>query len=146
MTPWVHDYLGKGQIAYEPPKPVPGKGYPRFYVEFGKFRFHFVSLEEIEVCIDTLSKKNMPNPNHEDVKEPAAHWLARLPSYVKPWRFREGAVEYLREAQTIFQKETGLRIREPKICRRKKNLFGTHHYPAYLEFFDLEPIHDSTNS
>ncbi len=114
MTFWVHREVG-GKPWYDaeefdPPRQaaVAGRGYPVFMVECDGFTFEFASLDEIRVCISTLTQKLLPR-TIELTRErgiglrPNSHWLSRLPARIKPWRFREKAVAYLHRALKDFQ-------------------------------------------
>lgn len=119
MTLWVHRPVGlrRGQFwneakTYEPPfqRVVAGRGYPRFHVECNGFVFVFTSLAELDVCIATLGTKLLPRAldlvRASGTKcGPSAHWLSRLPSRVRGWRYRERAVRYLSEAREGFATE-----------------------------------------
>ncbi len=111
MSFWVHrpvdDKSWYESETFEPaiPGPVPGKGWPRYFVEFGGFTFEFASLAEMDVCIATLSHKNLPSTDRETRERhtgPGNHWLNTLSPKVKPWRYRGRAVEYLKEARRAF--------------------------------------------
>jgi hypothetical protein len=107
-------FEGEGRIrqiaGWEPPLPkaVPGKGYAYYFVEVGDFTFEFASLEEIDVCISVLEQKHLPSTDKETETArmgPGSHWLNKLPSRVRPWRYREKAVEYLRKARKELEQE-----------------------------------------
>jgi len=112
MTFWVHrpvecDGWHEAE-SYEPPLPrvVAGRGYPRFYVEFDGFEFEFASLHELRRCIDVLEAPLLPTSRRlaeGSGSGPNSHWLSRLPARVKPWRYRERAVRYLRSALDDFE-------------------------------------------
>lgn len=117
MSYWVHiETDGKPWLessAFEPPlpKPVPGRGWPVYFVECDGFTFTFASLAEIEVCLSTLSKKVLPTTLRLSAERgtgmgPNSHWLSRLPKGMKPWRYREKAVRCLTAAKADFEKET----------------------------------------
>ena len=113
MSYWVH-IESDGQPwyqaqAFQPPlpSPVPGKGYPYYKVEVDGFIFEFASLDEMDVCITTLSQKHLPSTDKETAARgtgPSPHWLNRLPAGVHAWRYRSKAVEYLRKARADFDK------------------------------------------
>ncbi len=116
MTFWVHRKVaGKPWFEteeFDPPrqKAVPLKGYPVFKVEFNGFTFEFTSFAEIQVCIKPLQEKLLPwtidlSYKHGTGTEPNSHWLSRLPADVKSWKYREKAVEYLKETLEEFKKE-----------------------------------------
>ncbi len=114
MSFWVHKevdgrpwYKAEG---FEPGLPgvVPGKGYPRFYVEFDDFVFEFASLQELDACTATLSQKHLPSTDRETQEKhtgPGAHWLNKLPGWTKSWRYRSRALKYLTEARESFERE-----------------------------------------
>lgn len=113
MTFWVHkqveDVAWVYATEYEPPlpKPVGGLGYANCYVEFNGFEFRFCSLEELQEAIRVLEQKNLPTPFKLAKGRGMAvhtHWLGRLPASVKPWRYRQKAVAYLKKALLEFEK------------------------------------------
>jgi hypothetical protein len=86
------------------PRPVPGKGFPVYHVQYGRFTFRFSSLGELDACIATLGQKVMPTSRQLSAGTGAlnSHWLSRLPANVKPWRYRSKAVEYMKQALAEF--------------------------------------------
>ena len=114
MTYWVHRPVGefrnwRDAVDFVPPRqlPVPGKGYPLFKVEVDGFIFEFSSLAEMRECIKILEQKLLPrtidlSAEHGTGMGPNSHWLSRLPSNVKSWKYREGAVKYLHKALLKF--------------------------------------------
>lgn len=113
MTYWVHRLIDDGPAQdgqeFDPPKQAvaPGKGYPVFKVELDGFIFEFSSLAEIRVCIETLGKKLLPRTIDLSRERgtgagPNSHWLSRLPSFTKSWKYREKAVAYLSAALEDF--------------------------------------------
>lgn len=120
MTFWVHRATDDVEVwhdstSFDPPRqaPVPGKGYPVFNVEFDGFVFAFASLPEIRECIRVLEQKLLPrtydlSTERETSMGPNSHWLSRLPAKTKPWKYRKGAVIYLREALSDFEKSDRL--------------------------------------
>ncbi len=116
MTFWVHAEADgrpwhQAEVFDPPaPGPVPGKGYPRFFVEVGGFTFEFASLAELDVCVATLSRKALPATDRETQARgtgPSPHWLNRLPPGTHSWRYRQKAVKVLREAREHFAAEVG---------------------------------------
>lgn len=98
--------------SFDPPapRPVAGKGYPSFFVEADGLTFEFASLQELAVCIATLSQKTLPSTDRETQKRgtgPVRHWLNRLPPGTHSWRYRKKAVRILREAEGHFHTEIG---------------------------------------
>lgn len=118
MSYWVH-HPADGRpwyqaTVFEPPlpKPVPEHGYPHYYVEVNDFTFQFASIAELDVCIDVLGHKLLPNTTIETEAQqtgPGKHWLNKLPSKVKPWQYRERAVRYLQRARAAFVREVSER-------------------------------------
>lgn len=118
MSYWVHvEADGRPYYeaeAFDPPRPgpVPGRGCAKLFVECDGFTFEFCSLAELEECARVLSQKALPSTLRLSVKRagaagPNAHWLSRLPSRVKPWRYRQMAARYLAEAGKALKKELG---------------------------------------
>lgn len=116
MSFWVHVQnkpRRRGQQAsFHPPlpMPVPGKGYPRYYVEVDGFVFEFAPLNELDVCIGTLSQKALPSTDRETAARgtgPSPHWLNRLPPGTHSWRYRLKAVNVLQQAREDFQEQVG---------------------------------------
>ncbi len=115
LSYWVHRetddepwHLAK---SFEPPlpRPIPGRGYPTYHVEFNGVEFRFASLQELAHAIELLGQKLLPTTirlSHDrgGGLGPNKHWLSRLPPKAKPWRYREKAVKYLREAMMVFAK------------------------------------------
>ncbi|MEM9693095.1 MAG: hypothetical protein AAGA56_11155 [Myxococcota bacterium] len=108
MSFWVHVEVvdrQSGRPSHSPPLPVAraGWGHMRFFAEYDGFVFEFASLDEVRACIAVLGQKNMPTsfrlaagrPGHEG---PNTHWLSRLPARTKRWRYRQGAVQYLKDS------------------------------------------------
>lgn len=116
MTFWVHRAVDLVEVwsestRFDPPRqpPVPGKGYPVFQVEFDGFIFAFASLAEIRECIKVLEQKLLPrtydlSAERETFMGPNSHWLSRLPAKTKRWKYRKGAVAYLRDVLADLEK------------------------------------------
>ncbi len=112
MTYWVRIESSSDPTETMPPAPVsiPGKGYPVYYVEVDGFTFQFASLDEVQVCIDVLGKKLLPNTlklAQDRGGDPDEHWLRKMPEHTRPWRYREKAVKYLEKASAAFKKQVG---------------------------------------
>jgi hypothetical protein len=118
MTYWVHQgpegvhWRGAERVTPPLPGPVGGRGFPSFRVEFDGFTFVFASLAELDACVETLSRKNLPTSRRISEARgtgagPNGHWLSRLPAKVTAWKYRERAAAYLREAGAAFEKELG---------------------------------------
>jgi hypothetical protein len=118
MTFWVHrqsgQQNGEGIPRLDPPapKPVPGKGWPAYFVELDGFTFQFSSLAELDVCVSALGQKVLPttrklSEEHGSGAGPNSHWLSRLPKGTKSWRYRQKAAVYLMQAREEFAKLTG---------------------------------------
>lgn len=109
MSYWVHisplaGRIGVNDYLVPPPDRVKGKGYPVLCVEVGDFTFRFSSPEQLQVCIDVLGSRLLPNIRRLVAigggrVGPNSHWLSRLPARVKATTFRQKAVSVLREAQ-----------------------------------------------
>lgn len=118
MSYWVHiEADGRPWHAasrFEPPlpSPVPGKGFPRFHVEFNGCTFEFASLDELRACIATLGQKLLPTTirlarDRGGDMGPNSHWLSWLPPKAKPWRYRQPAVAYLEKSLAWFEENCG---------------------------------------
>ena len=82
-----------------PQRPVSGVGYPSFHVLVDGFEWRFASLREIDLVIDTLSQKHLPNVRS------LAWWANRLPEGMMSWRHRQKITRALRSARSAFEKE-----------------------------------------
>lgn len=111
MSYWVHRCIDSDSWSdasgHDPPlpKPVPGRGYARYHVEFEGFTFRFSSLDELNVCIETISRKILPRSIDLSAGFPCgpnSHWLSRLPRNVLKWKYREKAAKFLTEAKEAF--------------------------------------------
>lgn len=66
MTFWVHvesdgrPWYNAGKFDSPAPKPVLGRGWPVYFVEFDGSTSRFASLAELDVCVATLSRKVLP--------------------------------------------------------------------------------------
>src|SRR6478736_9152955 len=118
MTFWVHRATGlrkdDGNQELDPPvpRPVPGQGWPVYFVELDGFTFEVSSLAELDVCVGVLGQKVLPttrrlSEEHGRGAGPNSHWLSRLPRGTKSWRYREKAVRYLMQAREGFVEMTG---------------------------------------
>ena len=119
MSYWVHievddlPWCEAGRFDPPKPRPVAGRGYARFYVEVEDFLFHFASLEELRVCIGTLSERVLPTTlratreRGQGAIGPNGHWLSRLPARLLGWPRRQRIVKYLESCLLDFEKEIG---------------------------------------
>jgi len=118
MTYWVHVAAdGKpwhqAQVFDPPaPMPVPGKGFPVFFVEFDTALLCFSSLAELRVCLHTLSQRVLPSNLILTRKRgggygPSNHWLNRLPLRAMTWPYRRKVVKYLKASLADFEVEIG---------------------------------------
>jgi hypothetical protein len=112
MTIWVHR-AADGEPWYRAkrfdppaPQPVPGRGYPYFFVEIDGFTFEFASLEEIDFCIVRLNHRHLPDTERETrgVSGPGSYWQNKLPKGVLSWRYRQKAVKYLSRSRAKFER------------------------------------------
>lgn len=100
------------------PRPVAGRGFAVFHVELDGFVFRFSSFDEMKRLIDIFSRQKLPTTYEaqreegDDLSEGIRnqHWLSRLPAKVLSSRYRQRAVNYLRESMTEFAGEIGLSI------------------------------------
>jgi hypothetical protein len=63
-----------------------------YYVEVDGSTFQFASLDEVQVCIDVIGKKFLPNTlrlAQNRGGDPDQNWLRMMPDETKPWRYRE---------------------------------------------------------
>ena len=119
MTFWVH-HAADGKPWYSAqrfdppaPQPVPGKGYPYFFVELDGFTFEFASLDEVDFCISRLGQRHLPDTKAETrgVSGPGAYWQNKLPKGVLSWRYRQKAVKYLTTCRGEFERFLAAPIR-----------------------------------
>ncbi len=106
MAYWVHiENDGKPWFASEeftppaPKKEVNGR-YKVYSIEVDGFTFVFSSMEQLDHCIEILSRKLLPTTGALSEKRPGhmgpnTHWLSRLPAHVKPWTYRQKAIKHL---------------------------------------------------
>ena len=110
MTYWVHGLLTSKQIEESVLRL--SDGWPTFCVELDDFIFRFASLQELDHCIETLSKKVLPQPSRlaaarrDQLGHANQHWLSRLPAAVKSWKYREKVVRLMSEAREEFVAES----------------------------------------
>jgi hypothetical protein len=114
MTYWVHieaagnQWRTSDEFTPPMPKPTPGAGYPMYRVEIDRADLQFASLDELRVCIATLSQKAMPSNMILSRKRgtgygPSNHWLNRFPLRSMAWPYRQRVVKYLQVALTDFE-------------------------------------------
>jgi len=120
MSFWVHIEEDSNQWyraeKFSPPKPKPvtGKGYANFIVEIDSATLCFASVDEIQVCIETLSQKALPSNMIMAAKRgtksgakygPNNHWLNRIPLRSMAWPYRQRVVKYLKVTLRDFKRE-----------------------------------------
>ncbi len=116
MTFWVHlpadGREWRDAQVFDPPapRPVPGKGFPAFVVEYDSAVLWFASLAELRVCIDTLSQRVLPSNLRLTRRRgsgygPSNHWLNRLPLRAMTWPYRQKVVKYLKASLAEFEAE-----------------------------------------
>lgn len=114
MTYWVHLPVGglpwAEARAFDPPapRPVPGRGFPFFVVEFDGAVLCFASLAELRVCLDTLGRRVLPSNLRLTRARgggygPSNHWLNRLPLRAMTWPYRQRVVKYLEACLADFE-------------------------------------------
>ena len=115
MTYWVHIATNRqgpdGAREYDPPlpAPVPGRGYATYIVEFDSAELRFASLDELRLCIRTLSEKHLPSnlrltDKHGTGYGPSNHWLNRIPLRSMAWPYRCKVTRYLKTALGAFER------------------------------------------
>jgi hypothetical protein len=116
MAFWVHIEADgnpwyQAQV-FDPPFPpsIPGKGYALFYVEFDDALLWFSSLDELRICIETLSQKALPTSTVLSEKRganygPSNHWLNRIPLRSMAWPYRQKVLKYLKIALADFENQ-----------------------------------------
>lgn len=99
---WVHIPTSTDFNIYIPraPKNIPHKGYAVLRVNFTGYELQFSSPEQLEHCIEILSRKPLPNSKTLSARRggtvgPNGHWLSRLPAKLKSPKKRFRLVEYL---------------------------------------------------
>ena len=119
MTLWVHRAVD-GEPWYRAqrfdppaPRPVPGRGYPYFFIELDGFTFEFASLDELDFCIARLGQRHLPDtePETQGVSGPGAYWQNKLPKGVLSWRYRRKAVKYLATCRGEFERSLAALVR-----------------------------------
>jgi hypothetical protein len=112
MTFWVHR-ASDGVPSYRArrfdppaPRPVPGRGYPYFFVELDGFTFEFASLDEIDFCMARLGERHLRDTQSETrgVSGAGSYWQNKLPKTVLSWRYRRKAVKYIAKCRTTFER------------------------------------------
>ncbi len=110
MAYWVHIetdskpwYLSK---EFNPPAPKKfgSLGYPQLTIEFNGYVFVFTSEAQLEHFIKIMGTKLLPSSLELSSKRsgdmgPNSHWLSRLPSKIKPWKYRQKLVEYCKKIE-----------------------------------------------
>ena len=110
MAYWVHIEKGDkpwfSSEEFEPPAPKQfgSLGYPQLVIEFNRHSFIFTSEEQLKAFIEIMGKKLLPSSLELSSKRagaqgPNGHWISRLPSKTKPWRYREKLVEYCKKIE-----------------------------------------------
>lgn len=108
MAYWVHIetdskpwYLSK---EFKPPAPkkLNGLGYPQLTIAFDGHVFIFTSEEQLEQFIKIMGTKLLPSSlelsgKRSGVMGPNRHWLSRLPSKTKSWKYRAKLIEYCKK-------------------------------------------------
>ena len=117
MTYWVHLPADgppwREAKVFDPPapRPAPGRGFPVFLVEYDGAILRFASLDELQVCIDTLSQRVLPSNLRLTRKRgtgygPSNHWLNRLPLRAMTWPYRQKVVKCLKASLAEFEAES----------------------------------------
>lgn len=76
-------------------------------VEFQGVELRFATPAELDHVCDILLRNPMPSGRSLvpecAVGRPNGHWLSRLPSKAKPWRFRQALLTYLARAKPVAE-------------------------------------------
>lgn len=80
-----------------PVRPIPGKGYPRIFVEFDDFVFEFISTDEIRTAASVLERKLVDRITSQD------RWYRKLPAKVKAKHSRERVAAVLLRAASAYE-------------------------------------------
>ena len=80
----------------EPVVPVPGKGYPTFFVELDDFVFESISTAEMETCASVLEQRLVTGEQSQQ------RWYRKLPAATKSPRYRQRAAPLMRDAATSY--------------------------------------------
>jgi len=109
---WVHKPLDaevwSDAVEFEPPmsSKVIDKGFPEFKIEHKRHILVFSSLDEIEHCINVLSKKVLPTTNElansswmEGYQH--LHWLTKWPGDIKSYKDRIAIVKLLEKLKCL---------------------------------------------
>lgn len=118
LTDWVHGAARREPSPPADPWPIPGRGYPRFFVEVDGFTFEFSSLAELEACTATLSTRLLPSTRIETQRHAqprGSHWLDQMPDATKPWRYRDKARNYLRRTRIEFEREINQALKQAPV-------------------------------
>jgi hypothetical protein len=117
LSVWVHRGVGEDEPAWidgpehSPPFPggTPLKGYPYLIVTVLGFDLEFASGQELDHCIEILSRKNLPTSRalsrvRGASHGPNRHRLSRFPATLKLWAKRERIVSGLTSAREAIRK------------------------------------------
>ena len=108
MAFWVHKEMDKKpwykSESFNPPAPKKNGslGYTKLHIEFNGHIFIFTSHEQLSEFIEILDQKLLPttielSKRRGTFSGPNSHWLSRLPSKTKPWKYRQKLVEYCKK-------------------------------------------------
>ena len=116
MTYWVHvpteglPWCEAPVFGQPAPRPIPGRGFPLFPIEYDGVVLRFASLRELRICIDMLSQRVLPSNLRLTQKRgsgygPSNHWLNHLPLRAMAWPYRKKVVKYLKACLADFEGE-----------------------------------------
>ncbi len=104
-------------------------------VNFRGIRLLFSTPQELDHFIEIMEQKNLPSgfqliPGNMRVGRPNRHWLSRLPSKAKPWKFRQAVCSFLK-TNPMVKKFRGFYQNQP--VQTKFEGFYSNYYEASLQ-------------
>lgn len=88
---------------WDPPvRPVPGKGYPRIFVEFDGFVFEFISTIEMVEAARVLEQSLVDRDTSQH------RWYRKLPASMKAKHARGRAAAAIRSASAAYESQLAL--------------------------------------
>jgi hypothetical protein len=109
---------------WEPPiRPVPGKGYPRIFVELDNFVFEFISTREMLYAATVLEQRLV------DPDTAKQRWYVRLPASIKAQRTRGRAAALLRKVAAAYEAQLPEILKEPSPVPQQRGRRRDHWTP-----------------
>ena len=105
MSYWVHiekdgqPWFQSKEFDPPAPKRFGEIGYAQLTIEFDGCSFMFTSAEQLQVFIEIMECKLLPSSlklsgKRDGLKGPNSHWISRLPSKTKNWKYRKKLITY----------------------------------------------------